>query len=95
MMFTQANAKAVARLVSEKLGTDIMQNTRKQPIMEGRQVAMYILYEQGGKLRQVGGFFGRNHASVIHSKKVVCTLLEIDKCYREKWKSFINTCCEF
>lgn len=95
MIFTKANAQTVARLVSEKVGADVMQSTRRQPIMEGRQVAMYILYQQGAKCQQVARFFGRTHATVIYSYYVVQEQLEISRTFREKWKSLIDLCVSF
>jgi hypothetical protein len=64
--------------------------TRKKEIKEPRQIAMFfamdILYPKNGKLyseTNIGKYFFKDHATVIHAKKTINNLINTDKQLRE------------
>jgi len=66
--------------------------SRKENIVDARQVVMWVLME---KMRfgcsEVGRLMNKNHATVLHARKKVNTLLGVDKGYKEYVYSFVNT----
>ncbi len=65
---------------------------RKRNIVEARQVIMWVLME---KLRfsscEVGRLMDKNHATVLHAKKKVNNLIDVEKGYKEYVYSFVTT----
>ena len=54
--------------------SDILSKTRRQPIAEARQYAMFELHNQlGMNYTAIGNFFGMDHATVIHACNVIET----------------------
>lgn len=70
----------------------LMERTRKQHIVEARQIAMYLIYRQPKrlKLRIIGKIFDLNHATVLHAVKHIEELLFSDKSFPVKLKSITN-----
>lgn len=65
---------------------DVMSPSRKQPIVQARQVAMYLAskYTKLSSAR-IGVFIGnRNHATVLHSCKTVEDTLHVDKAFKAR-----------
>lgn len=51
---------------------DLLGRSRSQPVAFARQLAMALTYNMTGcSLHDVGGIFGRNHATVIHARNVI------------------------
>ena len=71
--------KDLARLIIEfvcghyNIPMDKITNcTRKQEVVKARQQSMYLIYNFTGLVeRQIGDMFGKNHATIAHSKKTV------------------------
>lgn len=54
--------------------------SRKRELRETRQIIMYFaLLNKCGTQAKIGGYFGRDHASAIHSRKVVNNMIETNK----------------
>jgi len=81
----------MAQLIASELQTSIdelRQPTRKQEIRSKRQTAMYLLKLYGGfTLTQIGGLFYKDHATVLHS----CRVVEWDMLTSKRLRDFINT----
>lgn len=74
----------IIRNVAKKYGVtprDIKSKTRKQPIAEARQLAMYnIRKESNLSLNEIGRMFGgKDHATVMHAIRVIKTRVELNQ----------------
>ena len=72
--------------VSELFGIDsgsLFTNTRRREVVNARQVCMYIRREAGHTFEAIGRFFGKDHATAVHSCYVTKDLAAYDKNYRE------------
>lgn len=60
--------------------------SRKRPIVQARQVTMYLSKSYTEmSLAQIGSLIGKkNHATVLHACKIVKEQMEVDKAFREK-----------
>jgi chromosomal replication initiation ATPase DnaA len=68
--------------------TDIFAKTRKHHIVEARQIATYLVYNKCGlSLTQCGRFFNRHHSTILYSKKIVGSMLQVYQDYRIKFNS--------
>ena len=79
----KAPLKTLFKCASESTGinpNDILKKTRQTDIVMSRQlVIVYILsnYRKEYNLRQIGEFVGgKNHATIIHTRKVYFNLLD-------------------
>jgi len=76
---------------------DIKGKSRKRECVEPRQIAMYLLEKhKAGSLKSIGSRFnGRDHSTVIHSKRAVNDLLETDELYGRKVKRIEDNLMNF
>ena len=66
---------------------EISRPTRKREIVKARQVAMYFLKKYSKKsLASIGAIFKKDHATVLHSCRVVAEDMKSDKFYRNEIK---------
>lgn len=67
----------IARIVCDFLKVpylDVFTSSRKRNVCEARQIAMYFIKQQNiYTLNEIGVFFNRDHASVIHSINIINT----------------------
>lgn len=71
----------------------IKMKTKDQEILVPRQMCMYLAHLYSKKsLAEIGRYFGKDHATVLHSSKKIKDYLYIDKSFREKWLPLINYC---
>ena len=64
---------------------EIMHNSRRREYVMARQAIMYVSRERlGTTLQFIADYFGKNHATVIHSCKQVRNLCEFDDDYNRK-----------
>jgi len=67
-------------------------NRSKYEVVFARQLAHYkaIKFNQV-PLEVIGEYFGgKDHASVMHSKKLISNLLEVDKKFKLEYEEFLN-----
>ena len=77
--------------VNKILGIDIEEKTRKRPVVEGRQIAMYLIRKETTlTLEAIGDIFGKDHATVVHAINTVNNAIEVDKSYRDKYQELIS-----
>lgn len=62
---------------------DILGNSRKQPIAEARQLAMYLYWKEKYTSVAIAKMFGREHATILHNIKRIKELIEIDAVTRK------------
>jgi len=55
---------------------DLLSRNKRQWVVEARQYAMYLVYKRVKNLSAVGELFARNHATVIHSIKLISDRIE-------------------
>lgn len=82
--------------VEEYTGVTINQmnvETRKREVVMARQFAQYKARKFTIEpLEFIGFYFGRkDHATVLHSKKTIEGLLQVDKEFRQKHEQFLNS----
>ena len=56
---------------------EMVENTRKEEIRFARQVCMVLLNCSGLSLAKSGLPFNRDHATVLHSRKVISNIIEV------------------
>jgi hypothetical protein len=63
----------------------VKEKTRKREICTARQIIMYFckMYKVGS-LEKIGGYLGKDHATVLNSCKTINNLLDTDKSFRDK-----------
>lgn len=69
---------------------DILGKSRKQPIAEARQMAMYILRESGLKYHELRDLFSVASASVIHNVQRMVEVMDIYSDIRDKYNIITN-----
>lgn len=80
--------ESIARLVCDHFNIplqDVKGKTRKRPIVEARQLIMYLSKKfTKHSLKQIGKFLGnRDHTTVIYACRTVEDLIETDEKYRQ------------
>ena len=76
--------KRIIYIVNAYYGVDIRNNSRKRPIIQPRQVAMYLCrqkYIGTDKISAsyIGDVFNKDHSTVLHSARNITNWLEHDK----------------
>ena len=77
--------KEIADTVCKVRGIDpeeLKRKTRKQEIREARQIAMYFALLEGHSQSKAAGYFGLDHATAIHARKVVAEHMEWERNFR-------------
>ena len=72
----------VYEIVKSTLATDPLEylHTRKRKHVEIRQLTMYFMTEHTkSSLSEIGKFFNRDHATVLHAKKTIKNLIETEE----------------
>lgn len=65
---------------------DMFARSRSGQVAEARQVAMFALRDQMRLThQQVGLFFGKHHATVIHACRKVGEFLSVDVDFKRRW----------
>lgn len=75
--------------------TELLSQTRRQPVAEARQIAMYILrIHYGVSTADIAQYYGRKEALVCYSVRTIKGLLKVDKHTRRMCDEIINYCKE-
>lgn len=81
--FTNEKVKFMINLICENFNTsflDVLKQDRNEKVLLTRQVAIYLLRKYTKKsYTELGKLFERNHATCIHSVKVIKNYLDVDK----------------
>lgn len=65
--------------------------TRKRGVVEARQVLFFWhIRSKQMSLKQVGALYGKDHATVMHGRKVVANLIETSHEFREKYNTAMS-----
>jgi len=88
--FKELNIEDIQQMVCKYFGIpydDLLAKNRKQPIVEARQITMYLAKKfTKNSLKSIGEHFsGKDHTTVIHSCQKVEDLLHTDPAYRERF----------
>jgi len=59
----------IIKITNAHFETDVMQNTKKRWIVDGRAVCYKILHDDGFSLIMIGRMFGKSHATIINALK--------------------------
>jgi hypothetical protein len=92
----QTQQRIINEIVSQKYNCDITLNVKKRNrnLVEARQIAMTLQYRLIDKisLSQVASTFNKDHATVLHSLKVVENLSQTDKLYNYDYRDLFQKC---
>ena len=70
---------------------EVLTNRRLRDINEARQVSMYLTLKKFNySLHYTGRLFIRNHATVLHSKRKVEDLFDVDRDFRVKVMALLD-----
>jgi len=88
--FKELNIEDIQQMVCKYFGIpydELLAKNRKQPIVEARQITMYLAKKfTKNSLKSIGEHFsGKDHTTVIHSCQKVEDLLHTDPAYRERF----------
>lgn len=92
----KSSVESVIRAVENEYGVSfamLKEETRKREIVEPRQIIMWLLKELRPTMSfsSVGALFnGKDHSTVIHSRKVVEQLIQTDQIFRERIFMILN-----
>jgi len=89
-LITDVRIKPIVEFVSEWYGItsrQLVAKTRKREILEPRQIAIWLAvkYTRMSKVAIGANIGGKDHATVLHSERVVDNLLETDKLYSKRF----------
>lgn len=66
-------------------------NTRKREFVYARQLGMHILINNSNlSLKQIGNNYNKDHATVLHAKKTINNLLEMDRNTINDYSNLMN-----
>ena len=70
--------QALIAIVNDEFEVDITDKTRKRPVVIARKAFSFILRESNLSLAGIGGYMGKDHATVIHYLRdidfIICLL---------------------
>jgi chromosomal replication initiation ATPase DnaA len=70
----------------------IMDKSRIRPLVDARRFCYVLIREiYGYPYQTISGFFGKNHATIIHQLEVHKTLMKYDKHYSNNYIQIKNT----
>jgi len=72
---------------------DIASKSQKAERVLARQLVMYFMHSLVSNQRSlafIGSYYGKDHATVIHSLKVIANLRDTDKEFRNKLTAYTN-----
>tara|TARA_R100000742_G_C4227724_1_gene49973 strand:+ start:24 stop:551 length:528 start_codon:yes stop_codon:yes gene_type:complete len=89
------SVESIVRAVENEYGVSfamIKEQTRKRHIVEPRQIIMWALKELRPTmtLNSIAELFAKDHATVIHARKMVDQLIQTDQMYRERIFMILN-----
>ena len=82
------SAEEITKIVSVVIGvslSDMRSKTRKRPVVEARQIAMYLIRKHtDASLKQTGELFGkRDHSTVVYACNTVADLRQTNKIFKQ------------
>lgn len=84
-------ANKYVKLMSDIVGANIMQKSRKQILVWSRNMVAYQLRQDGYSLYAIGRLLDMNHSTVVHCNRQVSRMLMSPTMYVaevEVWKEF-------
>ena len=83
----------IIRNINKSLNIDILEETRKREVVEGRVIFSKLMHLQNRhSLSKIGSFVNKDHATIIHYLKVHDNLFSTDKNYQKTFKLISETC---
>jgi len=75
---------------------ELTKKSRDMELVFARQLIFYFCYELNlGTYRYIGSMAGKDHATVLHSVKVIKNYIDTDKCKAEKIKEYWKTILQY
>lgn len=97
MKTPKLNPELVIRIVNDYTKKDVLKDTktRKREHVEPRQMAMYFLHKYTRlSLADVGRYFDKHHATVLHAVRHIPNFIEYDKDLRNLYVSIRSNILE-
>lgn len=76
--------QALIAIVNDEFEVDITEKTRKRPVVIARKAFSFILRESELSLAGIGGYMGKDHATVIHYLRDIDFIIRTNKYFRNK-----------
>ena len=78
-MMTTSQFDRLVEKVNKQFGVDMREETRRQHVVDIRQVFMKSLRVRGFKSTFIGRNLGKDHATVLHATKKINDLIQFDE----------------
>ena len=83
----------IIRNINKSLNIDILQETRKREVVEGRVIFSKLMHLQNRhSLAKIGSFLNKDHSLIVHYLKVHDNLFETDKNYQKTFRLILESC---
>lgn len=83
----------IIRNINKSLNIDILQETRKREVVEGRVIFSKLMHLQNRhSLAKIGSFLNKDHCTIIHYLKVHDNLFATDKNYQKNFRLISEIC---
>ncbi len=83
----------IIRNINKSLNIDILEETRKREVVEGRVIFSKLMHLQNRhSLSKIGSFVNKDHATIIHYLKVHDNLFATDKNYQKTFRLISEAC---
>lgn len=83
----------IIRNINKLLNIDVLENTRKREVVEGRIIFTKLMHLQNiHSLSKIGSFVNKGHCTIIHYLKVHDNLFATDKNYQKSFRLISETC---
>ena len=83
----------IIRNINKSLNIDILQETRKREVVEGRVIFSKLMHLQNRhSLAKIGSFLNKDHSLIVHYLKVHDNLFETDKKYQKTFRLISEIC---
>ena len=83
----------IIRKINKSLNIDILQETRKREVVEGRVIFSKLMHLQNRhSLSKIGSFLNKDHCTIIHYLKVHDNLFATDKNYQRNFRLISQAC---
>ena len=76
------------RTMSEVVGFDVMNRSRRNDALWARYIVLYQLLEDGWNTTRAGGVFGLDHSTVSNAKIRVLQMLDMPGMYRHEYELY-------
>ena len=82
-----SQVQALIAIVNDEFEVDITIKCRKRPVVVARKAFSFILRESNLSLAAIGGYMGKDHATILHYLRDIDFVIQTNKYFRNKLSS--------